>query len=183
MTTTFTAKADCRFSWDYRNVLDLATIPDQANLRNNNRDFTNGTGINQANFVWHDRRRLTPATGTDDIDLSGVLTDGFGNTLNILTVKGIYIENRGVLSAGVYVPTDGEDIQVGGAGDPTNAWAAFLNDNQDAEVTIRSGGVMMLTSPLSGYSVVAGSLDILRVLLDGSGSNDVYYDIAIFGTR
>jgi hypothetical protein len=133
--------------------------------------------------VWRDTRLITPSTATDDLDLAGGLTDAFGNTLTFSRVKLVKIENLGTKNGERdYTVVTGEKLLVGGAGAGGNAWAAWANGDQDAKVTVDGGGVFLIYAPQApGYAVTAGTGDVLRVALSGSGSNSIYYDIVIFG--
>src|SRR5689334_6535911 len=50
----------------------------------------NGTGANQADRLFSDTRTIA-ISGTDDLDLAGVLTDAFGATSTFVKVKVIAI--------------------------------------------------------------------------------------------
>jgi len=52
--------------------------------------FTSGTGANQADIVWTDERTLA-ASGSEDLDLAGALTDAFGATITAVELVAIII--------------------------------------------------------------------------------------------
>jgi len=181
MTTSLTLTSDLKFTWEFQNILDLATARDQNHLRQNDQ-IADGTGADQADQIWHDRRRLTPSTASDLLDLAGSLTNVFGQTVTFATVRGIMIINKGVPDASpatAWTVTSGEDIDVGGAA--ANPFTSLFDGSATAKVTIRSGGTMIFVAPADGYAVTAGSADILQIALDGAGA-DVEYDIVIWGT-
>src|SRR3990167_137945 len=99
ITTDLQLTAKFTIGWIFKNVLDVGT----ANKPPTHQDqllyefsFTNGTGVNQADEIWVDRRTVTPSTPTDDIDLSGTaLQNSFGRDLNLSVVKGFWIINKG----------------------------------------------------------------------------------------
>lgn len=133
--------------------------------------FANGAAAGQANVVWQDTRTIA-ASGTDDIDLAGVLTDAFGATITTAKVKTI-----------VVVAADGNtnNVVVGGAA--SAQWATIFGDVTD-KVVVRPGGVFALSvgdDDLNAYAVTATTADILRVANSGAGTS-VTYDIIILGT-
>ncbi len=159
--------SECDFPIDINKVLTITT----------------GTGDNQAQKVYYERRTVTIASPTDDLDLAGGLTDWFGNTLTFKNVKGLIILNLGVGDDDDQTPTDGQDLLVGGAGAASNAWGVPFDGDQDAKLRVRSGGWLPLPAPMDGYSVQAGEQDTLRIEHAGSGASggDIVYDILVWG--
>lgn len=132
--------------------------------------FTDGSGANQINAIWQDSRQIS-AGSTDDIDLAGVLTDAFGNTLTFTTIKGMAI---------FAYAANGDNIKIGG-----DATAAFINWVDDAtdEVIVAPGGFFMLGNPsAAGYAVTATTGDILQIT-NADGAAAVDYDIILFGAE
>lgn len=132
--------------------------------------YTDGSGANQINAIWQDTRNISAAS-VDDIDLAGGLTDAFGNTLTLTTVKGIMI---------FAYATNGDNIKVGG-----DATAAFINWVDDAtdEIIIAPGGVLCVVNPsAAGYAVTAATGDILQIT-NADGADAVDYDIILFGSE
>src|SRR5690606_8307457 len=115
----------------------------------------------------------TPATGVDDIDLFGSVADVFGDTLALVTVCGVRIINLST--------TSGYRLLVGGAGPDGNAIGSLFDDDQRAKVPIGPGGEFKLVNPVDGYVVTAASGDVLRVAHDGGPSEDITYEIVIYG--
>ena len=130
--------------------------------------ITNGTGANQANVMWHDRRTLA-ATTSEDLDLSGVLTDAFGVSVALARVKAI------IVSA---ASTNGGLIQVGGAA--ANQFINWVANASDI-IQIRAGGFFMLVAPdATAYAVTAATGDLLKIAnTDGAAAGT--YDIYIIG--
>lgn len=184
MTRSLAVKVRTKIEWVYEDTLDLSTVKDD-DLVSLLKSLTNGTGSDNVNRMWHDRRRLSQSSGTDLLDLSGGLTDVFGNTLTFAKIKVLFVQNKGIRSGSTYVQTPGQDILVGGAGAGGNAWAAWLNNNQDAEVRLRSGGVLLATCPEEGWAVHPGTKDILQITWDGSAASgdDIDYDVFIAGVE
>jgi hypothetical protein len=151
---------------DYTNPLDLATgLVPLAFTRSIN--LATGTGANQADKIWHDERSLN-ASATEDLDLSGALTDAFGVTVTMARVKGLVIAAS---------PLNTNNVVVGAAA--SNAWAALLNAT--GTLTIRPGGVSAhFATDATAHVVTAGTGDLLKVANSGAGSS-VIYDIVVIG--
>jgi hypothetical protein len=131
--------------------------------------MTNGTGADQANMVWTDTRTIS-ASGTDDLDLAGVLTDAFGATITFTKIKGMIV----VAASG-----NTNDVVVGG-----DASAALVNwvGNANDVVNVKPGGLFAAVAPNSaGYAVTATTGDILQIA-NSSSSTSVTYDIILIGT-
>ena len=122
-----------------------------------------GTGDNQVNLAWSDRRSL--AATSEDLDLSGGLTGAFGDTLTFSKVKVIVIRNN----------DDTDNLTVGGAA--ANQFASWVADASD-KVVIAPEGYLVLVAPLDGYAVTAGTADLLKV---DAGAATISYDIAVIG--
>ncbi len=166
-------------SWENRNPLDLGTVVDDQTLAVD-LETTSGTGTNQTSIMWKDRRIVTVATTDDELDLAGGLVDVFGATLTFVRIKTIEIINRGEPDgSGGWTETAGEDLLVGGAA--TDAFDDFLNGVATDQVTIPAGGVLLLTAPVDGWVVAAGTADKLLIAHDGS-AGDIEYDIVLTGT-
>lgn len=127
-----------------------------------------GTAVGRADRLFSDTRTLA-ASGTENLDLAGVLTDPFGATLTFLKVKAIYIK----AAAG-----NTNNVCVGG-----HASAAFTGPFSDATdvICIPPGGVLMLVHPGAGWTVTATTADMLKIANSSSGTG-VDYDVLILGT-
>lgn len=130
-------------------------------------ELTDGTGVNQANKLYYERRTLT-ASSTHDYDVAGGLTDRRGATITMAKLKGLIVVN--------YATTANYKLVVGGH--PT-APVALLNAPNDAIICGPGGWVGSWNPSAAGFAVVAGVDDVLRIqALNGS----VTYDIAILGS-
>jgi hypothetical protein len=120
------------------------------------------------------------------LDLAGGLSDVFGNTLIFSNVKAMLIVNKGVPNASpatAWTPTAGEDLDVGDA--PSNPVTGLWGGSSPTgaeKIRVMSGGSFAYVAMQDGFSVAAGSADVLRVALEGGGSSDVDYDIVIIGS-
>src|SRR5262245_53791564 len=70
-------------------ALDLSS---RRNDQNFSKAYTlaTGTGAAQADMIFHDRRTIGPSA-TDSLDLAGVLTGPFGNTLTFVRIKAVIV--------------------------------------------------------------------------------------------
>lgn len=127
--------------------------------------FTDGTGLNQVNRLFTDRRTIA-ASGTDDLDLAGALEDALGGEFVLARVKGLLVAASSSNTNNVVVGGDDVEWLFGAAG---------------STVSVRPGGVFLLEAPdATGYAVTAATGDILQVANSGAGSS-VVYDVVIFG--
>ena len=132
-------------------------------------ELANGTGAGKADRVFSDRRTLA-ASGTEDLDLAGVLLDAFGATITFARVKGLII----AAAAG-----NTNNVVVGAAS--SNPWATLLGATHT--LTLRPGAFIALGTGVAdptGYAVTASTGDLLKVANSGSGTG-VTYDIHIIG--
>ena len=125
-----------------------------------------------ANQMWRDRRFVTTGSTTDDLDLSGSLTNVFGETVSFSTIRALIIHNRATVV--------GDDLDVGGAA--ANPLTSIHDGSGTAKYTIRASGIDFKWAPLDGYAVSGGSADTLRITHAGS-TEAIYYDIVIIGTE
>ncbi len=130
--------------------------------------WTSGTGANQVDLMFADQRSIS-SSSNDDLDLAGVLTDAFGNTLTFARIKAIYIKNVSVDAA--------TEIQI----DQTVAadWSTLFNGG--AIIKLLKGAMIYAEAPDAvAWAVTATSADILRIT-NNHGSNTALYDIVILG--
>jgi hypothetical protein len=152
---------------DLTSALDLATGSVPLSLVREIA-LANGTGSGQADKIFHDKRTLT-ASSSENLDLAGVLTDAYGQTITFARVKAL------IISA---APANVNNVVVGGHA--TAAWATWVADPTD-KVIVRPGGVLALAaSDATAYAVTATTADMLTVANSGAGSS-VTYDIVIIG--
>lgn len=129
-------------------------------------NWPSGTGANQADRIFHDQRTLA-ASGTEDLDLAGSLTDAFGATITFARVRGLIVYAAAANTNNVVVGGDTNALLIGGAAAHT--------------ITVRPGGLFTLFAPdATGYAVTAGTGDILQVANSGSGT-PITYDVVVIG--
>jgi len=169
---TLTGNLNVTTSWDHRSTDSFATSKEIKQFKILEQVWTNGTGQNQINKIYRERRCVTLSTTTDDIDLAGVLIDIYGDTISFTHIKEIVILNTAIVS--------GEDLLIGGAA--ANAWSQPFNGSATAKDDLWASGIWVRSAPLSGIPVTAGSSDTLRITHNGS-ADDIDYDIVIKGVE
>ncbi|MFC3097375.1 hypothetical protein [Alteraurantiacibacter palmitatis] len=130
--------------------------------------FSNGTGADQANNLFVDRRTIAGA-GSEEIDLAGVLSNALGQTLTFTAIKAIRIHSD---------PDNGGNIVVGGA--ESNAFVGPFGDATDT-LSIAPGGFFEVVNPsAAGWPVTAGTGDRLKVA-NSDAEDPASYSIEIIG--
>lgn len=129
--------------------------------------FSSGTGVNQADKIFSDHRTIAPS-GTDDLDLAGVLLDPLGATITMARLKGLIVKAAAANTNNVVMGVGSNPITtILGGTTPT--------------LNIRPGGVLALFAPDAvGYVVTAATADILRFANSGAGTV-VDYDVILIG--
>jgi hypothetical protein len=130
--------------------------------------FENGSGDNQASAAWTDERTIA-ASGSENLDMAGVLSDAFGATFSITRIKGLLV----AASA-----NNTNDVLVGGHA--SAAVSSFFGDATDV-LRVKPGGIIALIAPkAAGYPVVATTADLIKVA-NSAGGTPVTYKILIIG--
>lgn len=148
---------------DYKNVLQLTSVLDSL-TKQVDKSFANGTGANQAQHVWHDKRTLN-AGASDNLDLTS-LANAFGN-LTLSKVKAIFVN--------ILTTTSNYRLNIGGAS--TNAWSAFVADATD-KVVVGAGSPFLWVSLVDG-GTVDSTHKVLKIENPSAGA--VQYEIWILG--
>lgn len=147
--------------------LDLSTPADALSYAART-TLTTGTGANQANMMWHDKRTVAASTD-EDLDLAGTLVNGLGDVQTFARVKALLVSAAAANTNNVNVTSDGT------AGVPGLFLA--LGDG----VVVRPGGLFLWVAPdATGAVVTPTTGDLLTVANSGAGST-VTYDIVIIG--
>lgn len=148
------------------NALDLATASVPLDMTKTIRLAT-GTGANQADKIFHDTRTLA-ASGTENLDLAGVLVDALGATITFARIKAVVVAARDTNSNNVNVIREG-----------TNGVPLFLALGDG--IPVMPGGMFVWIAPgATGVVVTPGTGDLLTVTNSGA-STSVTYDIVIIG--
>ena len=168
MATSLSAKVSVKIDAELANSLDIGNVvyPLSYGIT---KVLTDGTGADQAKEVFSDTRTLA-ASGTEDLDLSGVLTDAFGNTLLFTRIKALIIEAAA---------TNTNDVVVGGAA--SNGFISPFGASTD-KVKVKPGGCFVLIAPdATAYAVTAATADLLKIANSCAGTG-VTYNIILVGT-
>lgn len=132
-------------------------------------NFTDGSGANKVHQCWSSLARSIALSSNETLDLSGSLTDAFGNSITFTKVKAILIAAAN---------TNVNDVVVGGA-----ASNGFISPFGGAthQVNVKPGGLLLMVAPdANGLAVTASTADQLKITNSSSGSA-VVYDIIIIG--
>jgi hypothetical protein len=130
-------------------------------------DLTSGTGLNQADRVWHDRRTIA-ASATDSLDMAGSLEDPLGGTFTLAKIKAIYVEAASANTNNVNVTR------------PAANGVPFMLAAGDGIAVPPNGCFMWVAPTAAGVAVTAGTADLIDVINSGAGTG-VTYDIVIIG--
>lgn len=165
MARTLTGSIKAAFGLTYLGDLDFgsnkALLPFSAELA-----IGSGTGDGQANLAWWDHRSVAAST-TEDLDLTGGgLVDPLGGAVAFTKVKGIYVKAKA---------TNGGNLEIGGDANSL----PFLKAANDI-VVLAPGQAFLLTNLNAGWTVTAGTGDIVQVANVYAGGA-CEYDIAIIG--
>lgn len=130
--------------------------------------LSSGTGASQGDLVFSDERALS-ASGSENLDLAGSLTDAFGATITFAKIKAIMV----LADSG-----NTNDVVIGNAA--SNGFTGPFGGATHT-VAVKPGGVALFAHPGTGWTVTAGTGDILKVL-NSAGTTGVTYKIVILGT-
>lgn len=167
MATTLTAELLVQLSATYRNVLDLG-VPVDAFSKRQRTALSNGTAANMADRMFHDQRTIA-ASGTEDLDLAGVLVNAFGTTLTFVELRAFMITAAAANTNNVRLTRPA-----------SNGVPLFLAASDG--IDIPPGGTFLWACPADGkVTVTAGTGDLLTVANSSSGT-PVTYDVVIIGT-
>lgn len=129
-------------------------------------EFSAGTAaIGQANILFQDTRTLA-ASGSEDLDVAGALTDAFGASIAAAEVVAIYI---GAAQGNT------NDVQV--TRPASNGVPAFLAAGDG--LAIGPGDAFLFTNR-KGIAVTAATADLIHIANSG-GTTGVTYDVVIIG--
>ena len=133
--------------------------------------LTDGTGVGNADIIYYDDTVAIGTSATVTLDLAGVLTDVFGDTVTMARLKAIIVKHKSTSSS--------SGVKVGG--NSGGSAIALFADLTDAPV-VKPGGVFMQFDPSAvGLCVVTGgSADELE-LTNQDGSNAAEVEIMLIG--
>jgi len=149
-------------------ALDLMNISGDLNPSSWSITLSNGTGAGQSDLVWSDKRQIA-ASGSEDLDLSGSLPGPLGGTMAFARIKMLAVKA---------LNTNTNNVILGGAA--ATQWVGPFGAATHT-TSIRPGGLFVVgCSDLTGWPVVGGASDFLKVANSGAGTV-VDYEIVIIG--
>lgn len=141
---------------------DLATVDSDIDQKFAN-IFTDGTGANQANNIFSDRRALAGGAN-EDLDLAGVLSSALGSTIISAKLKALIFRA---------LPANTGNLTITR---PASNGVPFLLAAGDGLPPLKPGGMVVITDPsVAGITVTAGTGDLINVAASGGGANN--YDV------
>lgn len=169
MADTLAVDISAKAQWLFSDALDLSTVADASQV-SYARSLSDGTGADQADKIWHDSRTLA-AGGNDDLDLTALAQTIFGSAISISfsKVKALLVVNTST--------TTGDQLRVGGAA--ANAFSAPFNGVSASLVLVGPDSPLLLANKKDGWTVTAGTGDILRI--HNPTANAITYRIVIVG--
>ena len=120
----------------------------------------------QTDVLFSDTRTLT-ASSSENLDLRGSLVDALGATINAAEITAIYVQA---------VAGNTNDVVVGGA--TSNAFVGPFGASAHT-IAVQPGDCFLATSK-KGWTVTAGTGDLLKIANSGAGTS-VTYNIIILG--
>ena len=130
--------------------------------------LTSGTGAGAADLMFTDTRTLA-ASGTENLDLAGSLTDAFGATLTFVELRAVVIKASPGNTNNVEVTT------------PASSGCPLFLDDGDG-IPVPPGGVFLWACPADGKVTVTPSTGDLLTVTNSAGTTGVTYDVVILGT-
>lgn len=162
----FTGRVISTWRGEYTKASDVGSVEHDFD-RSLSVDYANGVGANQANVFFADTRTLS-ASATEDLDLTGTLSDAFGASLVNARIKAIRISAAAANTNSVIV----------GAASATQ-WVTLLNST--GTITLPPGAYFEAAVPTAaGWAVTAGTGDLLKIA-NSAGSTSVDYTIELIG--
>lgn len=169
--TTLTAKITTSIVADLAGTPALA-LPDAPLTKSYVASYANGAGANQAQAIYSGSRTIA-GSGTDNLDLSGLLTDALGNVVSLTGVKEIIIANTGASQIRV-----GKKITNGFAG-PFDQTAGSLGVLVEVAQGTSPGMLRLSSASAAGWAVVGATGDLLSI--ENMSATGATYDVIIIG--
>lgn len=163
LSTTLTIRTQANYTGS--NDLGVPSFPlDYSNIIK----MSSGTTAGKNDLLFSDTRTLA-ASATENLDLAGGLTDPLGATLTFVKVKAIIIKANAANT---------NEVQVKPAA--ANGFLGPFNAAAD-QISLPADGLAVLAAPSAGWTVTAGTGDLITITNSAAGTS-VTYDIVIIGT-
>lgn len=163
-----TANVSIGVTGSQTSALDLGTATFPFNAAASSA-YSSGTGAGQVDTVFTDTRTLS-ASGTENLDLAGVLTGAFGATLTFARIKAVFV------SAAAANTNDVQFTRPASNGTPI-----FMAAGDG--IALRPGaafGWLCGTADATGVVVTAATGDLLTVT-NSAGTTSVTYTVVVLG--
>lgn len=167
MASALTLNVDLTATGNIQASSDITEAQETVQIGSNSFDslalsFSFGTGDNQAKNIYCKKLTVT-ASGNQDLDLAGGITNNLGETITFTQVK--------LLIIAIDSP-DGTKVVRVGPQSVSNAWQGPFGDTSDY---LNVHEWQAIANPNSGgWTVTAGTGDILRIHNPGGSSVDVH---------
>ena len=151
----------------YTSPLDLTTPTEAVSILvpPNGQLYLNGTGGEQADIWFTDKRTVVAAPETIDLrQLPSAIVDAFGGNVSFTSLKEIVIFNTET-AAGKNLTLSGGAMTAFGAG---------------GNETVGPRGIFHRSSPVDGFPIIAGTGDLLTI---DPGVNTIIYHIILLGVH
>ena len=165
-------KVQALISWAAEKGLDKSTPTDRGTVTIAE-SLAFGTGNDYSNQIWADTR-VVAASATDSLDLAGVLTNAFGDTITFAKVHAILVHNRS--DETLTTPAHTASAAVLDVGAPANGCLIF---KAVGDLITLSAGDWFLAYFKAGKTVTAGSVDLFDLV--ETAALEAAYDIVILG--
>lgn len=129
-------------------------------------DFNFGTASTSEANLYYAATRTLAASASEDLDLSGLLTDPFGDVIAPAEIVAIYVSAASTNTNNVVIGNATSNGFVG----PMGATGTYA---------VKPGEYVPFLSP-TGWAVTAGTGDLLKIANNGAGTG-VTYTIVIVG--
>lgn len=174
MATEVTATFNTTGDGNYNAGAEISSLIDAFTFGSNNfpslsREYTDGTSDNQFKAYFIDQRALA-GSANDDLDLAGGLTNPFGSTITFTVIKELIVA--------IDTPDGSKNLRVGPQG-VANAWQGPFGGVAAANYLTIYHHWLMPPYPWTGYTVTAGTGDILRI--NNPTGSSITYAIFIAG--
>ncbi len=167
---TLLTKLSLNIDANYKAPRDLSESSDPL-LKAYSAALLSGVAAGQADKIFHDTRTLG-ASGSEDLDLAGVLLDAFGAAITFVKIKALIVS----AAAG-----NTNNVLVGGV---AAGLSSIILPQATGNVVVRPGAtfaVLAGQADATGYAVTATTADLLHIANSGAGTG-VTYDVIIIGT-
>ena len=143
-------------------------------------ELNNGLADGQIDLAWSTSRVGMAAGGTTNMDLSGALTDSFGNVVQFVKVVLIALRNNRTTALANITLAPGSSNGFGRLAAGLGFWPADIGADADQGNVCSPGGWLVLYAA-DGVPVTAGTGDILSITTSAVAGSTNAWDILVLG--